>query len=191
MSRSWPVVDADHLRLRHQGHPAARPRRGKSKLPCPLPGMRRGAFPTPLFSPRPDMPQSAIMPVAVYSPPTNKIYVFGGEDGDTGTNYNITRIYDIAGNSWTTGANMPDVRSFAAGGYVPATGMIYIVAGYNTGDVTSSQNTTWQYDPASDTWTDLTATDPYPHAAGGFAYGVINDKLYVHAGRSAAVNIIK
>ncbi len=142
------------------------------------------------WTPLPDMPQSAIMPVAVYYPPTNKIYVFGGEDGDTGTNYNITRIYDIAGNSWTTGANMPDVRSFAAGGYVPATGMIYIVAGYNTGDVTSSQNTTWQYDPASDTWTDLTATDPYPHAAGGFAYGVINDKLYVAGGRDAAVNII-
>ena len=85
---------------------------------------------------------------------------------------------------------MPDVRSFAAGGYVPATGMIYIVAGYNTGDVTSSQNTTWQYDPVLDTWTDLTATDPYPHAAGGFGYGVINDKLYVAGGRDAALNII-
>ena len=142
------------------------------------------------WTPLPDMPQSAAMPVAVYYPPTNKIYVFGGEDGDLGTNYNITRIYDVASNSWTTGANMPDVRSFAAGGYVPATGMIYIVAGYNTGDVTSSQNTTWQYDPALDTWTDLTGTDPYPHAAGGFAYGVINDKLYVSGGRDAALNII-
>ena len=142
------------------------------------------------WTPLPDMPQSAIMPVAVYYPPTNTIYVFGGEDGDTATNYNITRIYDIAGNSWTTGANMPDVRSFAAGGYVPATGMIYIVAGYNTGDVTSSQNTTWQYDPALDTWTDLTGTDPYPHAAGGFAYGVVNDKLYVAGGRDANLNII-
>jgi hypothetical protein len=68
--------------------------------------------------------------------------------------------------------------------------MIYIVAGYNTGDVTSSQNTTWQYDPALDTWTDLTGTDPYPHAAGGFAYGVVNDKLYVSGGRDAALNII-
>jgi N-acetylneuraminic acid mutarotase len=142
------------------------------------------------WTPLPDMPQSAIMPVAVYYPPTNKIYVFGGEDGDTAVNYDITRIYDIASNTWTTGANMPDVRSFAAGGYVPATGMIYIVAGYNTGDVTSSQNTTWQYDPGTDTWTDLTATDPYPHAAGGFAYGVVNDKLYIAGGRDAAINII-
>ena len=64
----------------------------------------------------PDMPQAAIMGTAVYYPTTNKIYIFGGEDSATGTNYNITRIYDIAGNTWTTGANMPDVRSFSAGG---------------------------------------------------------------------------
>src|SRR5581483_8833511 len=142
------------------------------------------------WSSLPDMPTGAIMPVAVYYPPTNKIYVFGGENGDTTENFNITRIFDIATSSWSTGANMPDVRSFAAGGYIPATGMIYIVAGYNTGDVTSSQNTTWQYDPVADSWTDLTATDPYPHAAGGFGYGVINDKLYVAGGRDAALNII-
>jgi hypothetical protein len=62
------------------------------------------------------MPQAAIMATAVYYPPTNKIYVFGGEDAALGTNYNITRIYDIATNTWSTGANMPDVHSFAAGG---------------------------------------------------------------------------
>ena len=138
----------------------------------------------------PDMPQSAIEPLAVYYPPTNTIYVFGGEDGDTGVNYNITRIYDITGNTWTTGANMPDVRSFMAGGYVPATGMIYLVSGYSTGQVTDAQPNTWQYDPVADSWTDLTGTDPYPHPAGGFAYGVINDKLYVSGGRDPALNII-
>src|SRR5215475_351239 len=41
------------------------------------------------------MPQAATMATAVYYPPTNKIYVFGGEDAATGTNYNIARIYDI------------------------------------------------------------------------------------------------
>src|SRR5437870_3363069 len=55
------------------------------------------------WSPLPDMPQSAIMATAVYYPTTNKIYVFGGEDAVSGTNYNITRIYDIASNSWSTG----------------------------------------------------------------------------------------
>jgi len=127
----------------------------------------------------------SLMPSAVYYPPTNKIYVFGGEDIN-GNNSNATRIYDIASNTWSAGANMPDVRSFAASGYVPATGMIYIVGGYNTGFIDSAQPTTWQYDPVGDSWTDLTATEPFPHAAGGMASGVINDKLYIAGGRDAA-----
>jgi Kelch motif len=134
----------------------------------------------------PDMPQAAIMAVAVYYPTTNKIYVFGGEDANPpNPNYNITRIYDIASGTWSTGANMPDVRSFMAGGYSPATGMIYILSGYNTGDVRSAQPNTWEYDPGTDTWTDLTETLPFPHPAGGFAYGVINGKLYIAGGRDA------
>jgi N-acetylneuraminic acid mutarotase len=127
----------------------------------------------------------SLMPSAVYYPPTNVIYVFGGEDIN-GNNSNATRIYDIASNTWSAGANMPDVRSFAASGYVPATGMIYIVGGYNTGFVDSAQPTTWEYDPVTNTWTDLTATEPFPHPAGGMASGVINDKLYIAGGRDAA-----
>jgi hypothetical protein len=131
------------------------------------------------------MPQAAIMALAVYYPPTNKIYVFGGEDAVSGTNYNITRIYNIAGNSWATGATMPDVRSFMAGGYNPGDGKIYVLSGYNTGDVTSAQPNTWRYDPVTDTWTDLTGTNPYPHPAGGFGFGVINNHIYIAGGRDA------
>ena len=53
------------------------------------------------------------MASAAYYPPTNKVYVFGGEDAVSAANYNITRIYDVASNTWWTGAPMPDVRSFA------------------------------------------------------------------------------
>ena len=132
------------------------------------------------------MPTAAAMAVGVYYPPTNKIYVFGGADFDAGTNYNLTQIYDIATDTWSSGAPMPDVRSFSAGGYVAATDKIYILSGYNTGTVDSAQPNTWEYDPVADTWTDLTATLPYPHPAGGFAYGVINDKLYTSGGRDAS-----
>jgi Galactose oxidase, central domain/Kelch motif len=136
------------------------------------------------------MPQAAIMPTAVYYPPTNKIYVFGGEDADSGTNYDITRIFDIASGTWSTGTPMPGVISFAAGGYIPGTGLIYIVSGYNTGFVDSAQPNTWAYDPVADSWTDLTGTIPFPHPAGGMAFGVINNKLYIAGGRDAAnVNI--
>ena len=79
------------------------------------------------------MPQAALMPSAVYYPPSNKIYVFGGEDGSLGTNYALTRIYDIASNTWSTGADMPDVRSFMASAYNPGDQKIYLVGGYNTG----------------------------------------------------------
>ena len=123
------------------------------------------------WTPMMNMPQAAIMGCAAYYPTTNKIYVFGGEDAVSGVNYNITRIYDIASNTWTTGTNMPDVRSFSACGYVPATGKIYLISGYNTGQVTSAQPNTWSYDPVANTWTDLTGTIPFPHPAGGFGFG--------------------
>jgi len=126
-----------------------------------------------------------VEPSAVYYPTTNKIYVFGGEDIN-GNNSDATRIYDIASNSWSAGASMPGVISFAASGYVPATGKIYIISGYNTGTIDSAQPNTWEYDPVADSWNDLTGTIPFPHPAGGFASGVINDKLYISGGRDAA-----
>jgi hypothetical protein len=133
------------------------------------------------------MPQAAFMASAVYYPPTNKIYVFGGEDADTGVNYDITRIYDISSNTWTTGANMPDVRSFMASGYNGTNGRIYLVSGYNTGLVDSAQPNTWEYDPVADAFTERA---PFPHPAGGFASGVINGHLYVAGGRDASNTVI-
>jgi N-acetylneuraminic acid mutarotase len=140
--------------------------------------------------PMANMPQAPFMTTAVYYPPTNKLYAFGGEDAATGTNYNITRIYDIASDTWSTGAPMPGVRSFSAGGYIPATGKIYIISGYNTGQVTSAQANTWEYDPVADSWTDLTGTAPFPHPAGGTAFGVINGKLYIAGGRDAYNQVV-
>ncbi len=133
------------------------------------------------------MPQAAFMASAVYYPPTNRVYVFGGEDAVSGTTYDITRIYDVSSNTWSTGANMPDVRSFMAAGYNSANGKIYLVGGYRDGDVTSAQPTTWEYDPAADTFA---TRAPIPHAIGGAAAGVINDHLYVAGGRDATDMVV-
>jgi N-acetylneuraminic acid mutarotase len=141
---------------------------------------------TPLAS----MPQSQIEGCGVYDPANNKFYVFGGEDAATGTNYNLTQIYDIASNTWSMGATMPDVHSFAACGYIPASGKIYVLSGYNSGQVTSAQPNTWEYDPVADSWTDLTGTVQFPHPTGGAAFGVINNKLYVAGGRDATNTVI-
>ena len=70
---------------------------------------------------RASIPVPVISHIAVYYPPTNKIYVFGGQDV-AGNNFNNTQIYDITSNTWSAGANMPDVGSFMAGGYVPRYG---------------------------------------------------------------------
>jgi hypothetical protein len=128
------------------------------------------------------MPLAAAMASAVYYPPTNKIYVFGGENFDGGTNYEITRIYDIASNTWRAGAFMPDVRSFMASGYNSANGKIYLVGGYNTAFIESVQPDTWEYDPVADTFT---SRAPLPHPVGGAASGIINGHLYVAGGRDA------
>jgi len=133
------------------------------------------------------MPTAAFMASAVYYPATNRIYVFGGEDAISGTNYSVTRIYDVATGTWTTGTNMPDVRSFMASGYNSANGKIYLVSGYNTGDVTSAQPNTWEYDPVADTFTERA---PIPNAVGGAASGIINGHLYVAGGRDATNTVV-
>src|SRR5262245_35179882 len=134
---------------------------------------------TNTWTPLEPIPTPSTMASAVYYPPTNKIYVFGGSDPDAGTVNNLNQIYDIASDVWTTGANMPDVRGFMASGYNPTNGKIYLVSGYNTGDVTSGQPDTWEYDPVDNIFT---SRAPFPHPAGGFASGIINGHLYVAGG---------
>ena len=61
----------------------------------------------------------------MYAPNVNKLFVFGGDDPDSGTVVNTTRIYDIATDTWTSGAPLPDVRAFMGSGYF--NGKIYLV----------------------------------------------------------------
>jgi N-acetylneuraminic acid mutarotase len=77
-----------------------------------------------------------------------------------------------------------------ASGYNSSNGKIYLVSGYNTGLVSSAQPSTWEYDPVTDTFTDLTASAPFPHPVGGGASGVINGHLYVAGGRDANSEIV-
>ena len=123
-----------------------------------------------------------VMPSVVYNPGNNKVYVFGGEDVASGTVYNTTQIYDVTAGTWSTGAPMPDVRAFAASGYY--NGKMYVVGGYNTGQVTSSQAQVWEYDPVANTWNTSRLNMPAP--LGGPGFGVINGHLYVAGGRDGS-----
>ena len=128
------------------------------------------------------------MSSAVYSPINNKVYVFGGEDGNTGVNYNLTQIYDVVLGTWSMGAPMPDVRSFMASGYY--NGKIYLVAGYNTGTVDSAQRQVWEYDPIANTFTTTRMLYPNANGVGGPGFGIINGHLYVAGGRDLTNTVI-
>ena len=53
------------------------------------------------------MPQREIVASAVYYPPTNKIYLFGGSDRDLQMVWDTTYVYDIATDTWSSGPTMP------------------------------------------------------------------------------------
>src|SRR4029079_6117344 len=116
---------------------------------------------------------------AVYAPNVNKLFVFGGDDPTTGTVVNTTRVYDIATNTWSTAAPMPDVRAFMASGYF--NGKIYLVGGYSTGNVDPSFGQVWEYDPVANTFD--TSRASMPATLGGPGFGIINGHMIVAGGR--------
>src|SRR6476646_7754505 len=102
---------------------------------------------TPL-APVPDL--NNCMASGVYAPNVSKLFVFGGERVSSVTVVDTTRIYDLATNTWSTGAPMPDVRAFMASGYY--NGKIYLVGGYSTGGYAPAFLQTWEYDPVANTF---------------------------------------
>jgi len=138
---------------------------------------------TDTWIPLASMLQATAAASAVYYPPNNQIYVFGGVDPDSGIVYDTTQVYDIDSNTWTLRTPMPGVRFAMASGYNSTNGKIYLVSGYNAYSASSAQADTWEYDPVADTFTPKT---DFPHPAGGTASGVINGHLYVAGGRDAA-----
>jgi N-acetylneuraminic acid mutarotase len=118
----------------------------------------------------------------VYAPNVNKLFVFGGIRLNTATVVNTTRIYDIASNTWSTAAPMPDVRAFMSSGYY--NGKIYLVGGYSTGNIDPSFGQVWEYDPVLNTWD--TSRMSMPITLGGAGSGVINGHIYIVGGRNSS-----
>jgi Kelch motif/Galactose oxidase, central domain len=134
---------------------------------------------TPL-APVPDLNNAEAS--GVYAPNVNQLFVFGGEEVNFATVVNTTRIYDIATDTWSTGAPMPDVRAFMASGYF--NGKIYLVGGYSTGNISPAFLQTWEYDPVANTFATKTSI-PAAAGFGGAGSGVINGHLYVAGGRDS------
>jgi N-acetylneuraminic acid mutarotase len=91
------------------------------------------------------MSDAHLMSSAVFYPPTNLIYVFGGAIRDPDTlppPVDYCRIYDRFADTWGTCPSLPDVRGFMASGYDANNGKIYLAGGYNTATIDSAQTTT-------------------------------------------------
>src|SRR5438046_4627318 len=94
-----------------------------------------------------------------------KFYVMGGDDFNNGLNTNF--IYDIATNTWTTGATLPDSRTNTYG--TAYNGLIYVYGGLDVSTFTA-MDTLLRYDPVANSWTNLGSA-----ATGGFGnYGGIS-----------------
>ena len=115
---------------------------------------------------------------AVYSPINNKVYVFGGRSSltDTTAVSGAARVYDVATNSWSSGADMPAPRYQMAAGYY--NGKIYLAGGTSTNN--SAQTNLWEYDPIANTWN--TSRLSVPLAAAGSYFGIINGHFYLAGG---------
>jgi N-acetylneuraminic acid mutarotase len=114
-----------------------------------------------------------------------KLYVIGGAVGSCfpsgwASNVSMNEVYDIATDTWSTGAPMPTARSGLGAALID--GKIYVIGGEGwvdeLGGVFRSNEA---YDPKSDSWVEKT---PMPTARHGFAKGVLDGKLYAVSGVS-------
>jgi N-acetylneuraminic acid mutarotase len=106
---------------------------------------------------------------ADYAPTTNKIYVQGGVVNET-----ANRIYDVAANTWSSGAALPVPVYNQAQAYY--NGKVYLIGGYVAGMVSPG---VYAYDIASNSWSFRAFL---PQAEAGMAAAAINGNIYVAGG---------
>jgi N-acetylneuraminic acid mutarotase len=124
------------------------------------------------------------MPTAKTTVPVyynGKIYYIGGSSNNT-TASTTVYIYDIASNSWTTGAVTPSACLWGCT-YSLYNGKIYCICGY-TGSATVA--TTYIYDIATNTWSTGTAS---PSSKDNILYIVYNGKIYCIGGWNGSATV--
>jgi PKD repeat protein len=125
----------------------------------------------------------AIMPMHVFWASSctynGKIYVFGGSYSDshgTQTTTKMVQIYDIAANSWSTGADLPTGRYLSTA--VEVGGKIYVMGGR---DAVGARDANQAYDPVANSWTSKKAC---PSAIRGHSAVAYNGKIFVFGGNT-------
>jgi len=111
-----------------------------------------------------------------------QVYVFGGSIHKVTTNNSWS--YDPATRSWTSRAPYPGLARDHMG--VAALGSFIYLIGGTTRWPQPSVTTVQKYSPSSDTWT---AVAPLPTARAATGVAVMNGRIYVAGGATAAVSV--
>jgi Kelch motif len=108
-----------------------------------------------------------------------KVYLIGGDNDFTPGDgvYNTVEVYDVASNSWSTGAPMPTAASNPGG--VQVGQFVYVAGGWGTSSPSSNLTVTQRYDMNSNTWQTGPAFTP---AKSDFALSASGSALYAIAG---------
>ena len=113
------------------------------------------------------------------------LYIIGGLDS-AGTLRNTVQIYNVAGDSWSTGTNMPAARANAYAATV--NGRIYVLGGTTLNAAANpytASNTTYEYTPGG-TW------NTKVNMAASYSERLLlpfNDAIYHLGGRTAATTV--
>ena len=120
---------------------------------------------------------------AVAAAVNGRMYVIGGERkvNNVFEVLAVNEAYDPATDTWTARASLPAPRVYAP--VATVNNLIYVIGGQDIeNNAFTDVNTTYQYDPASDTWT---TKAPMPTARSAIAAAALNGKIYVLGGAAS------
>jgi len=138
------------------------------------------------MSPAGDLPSARYMQSMVYDVGTGKMILFGGGDGVN--DLNDTWAYDPSANTWTNlspAGSLPSARSGQSTVYDLGTGKMILFGGsFGVRDDRVCFNDTWAYDPAANTWTNLSPDGSLPSARAGesMVYDSTSGKVILFGG---------
>jgi hypothetical protein len=109
-----------------------------------------------------------------------KIYKIGGcIDGDCTDSTNVVEVYDIATNTWSTAAPLPQPIAWSMA--IGFNGKVYVAGGV----VPLESAKTYAYDPTTNTWDDAAIAD-LPATDWGATSGIVDGKWSIAGGVYAA-----
>ena len=144
-----------------------------------------------------ELSPSGVLPPArgaqamAYDPSSGRLIMFGGEAGgpDSAQHFlNDTWAYDPATNTWAElnpVGTLPRARIQPAMAYDPSSGRLIMFGGFLS---SAAANDTWAYDPATNTWAELSPSGTLPLARGGhsIAYEPSTHRLILFGGSNGS-----